>query len=170
MKPIRLARLVSLIGLASLLGASNVPAQLRPGVFGFTVSGVHGSAGEFCWTFDCVPRRARADRGETLDLVVRAPWSAPYAIGISPGAGSCLQLPFIGNQLVLDSPLFLAALGRVNQPSPIKACYGGVQRVPLRIPRWVPPGFQFALQAVAVVPTERGMGPAFSVAILITIE
>ena len=93
------------------------------------------------------------------------------AIGITTAlAGGCLQLPSIENQLVLDFPLFVAALGRVSQPSSIKACYGGLQRSQLRIPRWVPPGFQFALQAVAVVPTERGMGPAFSVAILITVQ
>ena len=170
MQTIRFVKLVGLIGLASLLGASDVPTQIRPGQFGFTVTGVHGSAGEFCWAFDCVPRPARADRGETLDLVVRAPWMAPYAIGISPGAGSCLQLPSIENQLVLDFPLFVAALGRVSQPSSIKACYGGLLRSQLRIPHWVPPGFQFALQTVAVVPTERGMRPAFSVAVLITVQ
>ena len=169
MQPI-LGRLVSLILLASLLGASTVQAQIRPGVFGFTVTGVHGSAGEFCWTFDCVPRQARADRGETLDLVVRAPWSAPYAIGISPGAGRCLQLPFIANQLVLDSPVFVAALGLLSQPSSIRACYGGFQQLQLRIPYFLPPGFQFALQAVAVVPTLGGIAPAFSVAVQITVE
>ena len=103
-------------------------------------------------------------------MEVRAPLGALFVIGISLGASNCLQRPFITNEQVLDAPIFLAALGFVSQNSTIKACYGGVDHRPLPIPDFLPPGFQFALQALAVISTGQGIGPALSVAVLVTVN
>ncbi len=166
----RLAAMASLTFLASLLAASPSPGQIRVGQFGFTVRSSQGSAGEFCWGADCQPRPGPAPRGETLDMEIRAPLGALFAIGISLSASNCLQRPFIANAQVLDAPVFLAGIGFVNQPSAIKACYGGVDHRALPIPDFLPPGFQFALQALAVIPTEAGVSPALSVAVLVTVR
>lgn len=166
--------LVSGLPFLALLGlvmtAASTPAQIRVGQFGFTVDGQLGTAGEFCWNFDCEPRPGRALLGEVLDLTVRAPLSAPYAIGLSLGAGGCREIPGVVNELVLEFPLLVLAPGLVGQPSQIRACYGGFEVRRLRVPAFLPPGFQFALQAAAVIPTEHGIGPAVSAAVLITVE
>lgn len=156
---------------ALCLGAALAPAQIRPNQFGFTVTTSQGRAGEFCWNFDCAPRQARAMAGEILDLEVRAPLGAPFLVGVSLAAGSCRNLPFIANQLVLDFPLVIVDLGLVGQPSAIKACHGGVEHRQLRIPGFLPSGFQFALQSVALVPGDfPGGGLAFSVAVAVTLQ
>ena len=166
----RFAAMASLTFLASLLAASTSTGQIRAGQFGFTVRSSQGSAGEFCWGADCQPRLGPAPRGETLDMEVRAPMGALFAIGISLGASNCLRRPFIANAQVLDAPVILAGIGFVSQPSAIKACYGGVDHRSLAVPDFLPPGFQFALQALAVIPTEAGVSPALSVAVLATVQ
>ncbi len=142
--------------------AALAPAQIRANQFGFTVTTSQGRAGEFCWNFDCTPRQAVAMAGETLDLEVRAPL----------GASNCRNIPLIANQLVLDIPLVIPVAGLVTQPSDIKACYGGVEHRQLQIPGFLPPGFQFALQSVALVPGGDffGSGLAFSVAVAVTLQ
>ena len=152
--------------------AALAPAQIRANQFGFTVTTSQGRAGEFCWNFDCTPRQAVAMAGETLDLEVRAPRGAPFLVGVSLGASNCRNIPLIANQLVLDIPLVIPVAGLVTQPSDIKACYGGVEHRQLRIPGFLPPGFQFALQSVALVPGGDffGGGLAFSVAVAVTLQ
>ena len=155
---------------ALTFGAALAPAQIRANQFGFTVTTSQGRAGEFCWNFDCTPRQAVAMAGETLDLEVRAPLGAPFLVGVSLGASSCRNVPLIANQLVLDFPLVIPVAGLVTQPSAIKACYGGVEHRQLRIPAFLPPGFQFALQSVALVPGGAGLGMALSVAVAVTLQ
>lgn len=155
--------------LASLLAAS-LHAQVRPGIFGHLVQGLNGSAGEFCHAFDCTPRPFAAASGERLNLVVNAPWQNPFVLGLSLSATSCVTLPFAANMLILDLPIVPVAVGIVSQQSPILACWGGTESVPLALPPNLPLGFQFATQAVVLMPMLNGNQPAFSVAVLTTIR
>jgi hypothetical protein len=154
--------------LIALIATPMAVAQVRPGVFGFQVQGQNGVGGEFCHVFDCTPRQFTAVAGETLTFRVNAPLQAPYLIGASLTATSCLPLPFLVNDLILDGPIVLA-VGVVSTGSPILACWGGTDTlmVPLA---GLPSGLSFATQALAVVPTLTGADAALSVAIVTTIQ
>ena len=154
--------------LAALLFVTALPAQVRPGVFGHTVTGVNGTAGEFCHMFDCTPRALGITAGETLTLRVNAPHQALFAIGASVSATSCLSLPIASNMLILDQPIVTLAVGLVNQQSPILSCWGGTVSVPLAVPASLPIGVSVATQAVADVPGLGGPQLAFSVAVRVT--
>lgn len=155
--------------LVLLLTAAAAVAQVHPGIFGYQVQSMSGTSGEFCFVFDCTPRASTAVAGETLTLRVNAPLQAFFAIGVSLGATSCLPIPPIGNDLVLDPPVFTLAVGFVSTPSPILACWGGTQTVLLPLPPTLPQGFTFATQAGAAVPSTSVNSVAFSVAVLTTI-
>ncbi|GAB4150989.1 MAG: hypothetical protein Fur0037_19670 [Planctomycetota bacterium] len=161
-------RALSLVLAAAL--SVTASAQVRPGIFGYLVQGQNGTAGEFCHVFDCTVRPHAATAGETLRLTINAPLHAPFAIGISARATSCLPLPFAANMLVLDPPIATLAAGLVSQPSPILACWGGTVSVPLPIPRGLPPGLWFATQAICLMQTTTGYQPAFSIAVGTTIR
>lgn len=157
--------------LSVLLSGSALAAQIRPGVFGYLVQGTGGAAGEFCHQFDCTPRPHSAVAGETLRLTINAPERALFIIGASFSATSCLSLPIADNALVLDLPLATLAVGVVNRPSPVLACWGGTVDVPLPLPPVVPSGFTFATQAVAEVPgIQPGAPISFSVAVVTTVR
>ena len=142
--------LLSLAALATALSlTAPAHAQVLPGVFGYQVTGQNGTAGEFCWQFDCTPRQLTVASGETLSLRINAPYQNFFAIGASFSATSCTSIPGIENRLVLDPPILTLALGVVGQSSPILACWGGMENVPLGLPS----GLQFTTQAVAVVPS-----------------
>lgn len=157
--------------LAVGLVAPELRAQVRPGIYGYLVRGQNGQAGEFCRVFDCVPRPLPVKAGETLTLTVNAPWQSPYGIVLSPSATGCVPLPGIANLLILGGPFYTLTLGIVSQPSPILSCWGGKQDFFLPLPASLPVGFQFATQAVAIVPLATGGdGPAFSVAVEATVR
>jgi hypothetical protein len=160
---------LSLLFSFSILTTSALRAQVHPGIFGHQMTGVNGTAGEFCQVFDCTPRTFNAQAGETLTLCVNAPLNALFAIGASFSATSCLSLPVAANSLILDQPIVTLAIGTVNTPSPILACWGGTVTVPLSVPQSAV-GISFATQAVADVPNIGGNRLAFSVAILATVH
>jgi hypothetical protein len=108
--------------------------------------------------------------GETLTLRVNAPMNMLFAIGASFSATSCISLPIAANSLILDQPIVTLAIGTVNTPSPVLACWGGTVTVPLQVPQTTPIGLSFATQAIADVPNLNGNRLAFSVAILATVH
>lgn len=160
----------SLLAVLLLVASGDALAQVRPGIFGYQVSGVNGTGGDFCHTFDCTPRTLDATAGETLTLRVNAPLQALFAIGASFSATSCVTLPFAANMLVIDAPVVTLTVGVVSQGSPILSCWGGTQPTPLALPPGLPVGLSFATQALAVMPILGGTGPAFSVAVVTTIR
>ncbi len=155
-----------------LLLSTLAPAQIRLGEMGFQVRGIAGTAGDFCWGFNCTPRPLAITSGETLTLTVRAPKGAPFVVVVAVNATSCLQLPLIGNALVLDLPLFVAYAGVIDQPSPILVCYDGFTTRSVPLPNGLPPGATLALQAGANIGTIQfpSTGFALSSAVLATVR
>lgn len=156
---------------AAGLAADTSTCQVLPGVFGYQVTGQNGTAGEFCWQFDCAVRPLNVVSGETLTLRVNAPFQNFFAIGAAFSATSCVPIPGIENALILDAPIVTIALGVVGQQSPMLACWGGFQTVALPLPNGLPVGLSFSTQAVAAVPTlGNSNGAAFSVAVQKTVQ
>jgi hypothetical protein len=152
-----------------LLAAAPATAQILLDRFGYLVTGQNGTAGEFCWVFDCAPRPLAVAAGETLTLRVNAPHLTFFAIGGALGPAPCLPIPGIANALLLDpASLVILASGVVGQSSPILACWGGVEQVPLVLPPGLPPGFSFHSQAIADLTPSLGL--AFSVAVHATVQ
>jgi hypothetical protein len=145
------------------------PAQVVMDRFGYQVTGQNGTAGEFCWVFDCAPRTLAVVAGETLTLRVNAPFQAFFAIGASLGTANCVTIPGIANALLLDpNSLVILASGTVSQPSPILSCWGGYEQVPLQLPAGLPTGIWFASQAIADLTPPFGL--AFAVAVVATVQ
>ena len=152
-----------------LLAGALVPAQVAIDRFGYLVTGQNGTAGEFCWIFDCTPRPLAVVAGETLTLRVNAPHLAFFAIGASLGPGPCVPVPGIANALLLDpGAIVVLASALVGQPSPVLACWGGVEQVPLALPPGLPLGVSFHSQAIAELTPAWGL--AFSVAVAVTVQ
>ena len=155
----------------ALFLADPTRSQVPPGVFGYMVTGQNGTAGEFCYAFDCTLRPLTVVSGETLTLRVNAPYQNFYAIGASFSATSCIQIPGLENRLVLDPPIVTLALGIVGQPSPILSCWSGFENVALQLPNGLPSGLSFTTQAIAVVPTVTTLtGISFSTAVVTTVQ
>ena len=151
--------------------AAAAGAQVVPGVFGHTVTGRNGTAGEFCWSFDCTPRPLAIVGGETLTLRVNAPYQAIFAVGASFGATRCAPVPGLRNMLVLDPTIVILGAGAVTGTSPILACWGGYEQLALVLPPGLPTGLTLATQAVAEVPDPfAGTQFSFSVATLLTVQ
>lgn len=155
--------------LAAAIPGSAAPAQVLIDRFGYQVTGQNGTAGEFCWVFDCTPRPLAVVAGETLTLRVNAPFQTFFAIGGALGPAPCVPIPGIANALLLDpASLVILASGTVAQPSPILACWGGFETVALPLPAGLPLGFAFVTQALADLPPATGL--TFSVAVRATVQ
>src|SRR5262249_30260879 len=102
-KPPETHMLPSTLRLAAALAlpSAGVTAQVRPGVFGSQGTSPAGTAGEFCFTFDCTPRPLTCTAGDTLTLRVNAPFQNLYVIGASLTATSCTPVPPLSNALVI---------------------------------------------------------------------
>ena len=158
------------LSLTALLFTAPAFGQVVMGRFGFQVTGQLGTAGEFCWGFDCTPRLLGVVAGETLTLRINAPHLTLYAIGWAPTATSCVPIPGFNNSLILDPPIFLLTFGLVSQQSPILACWGGTEQVLLPLPIGVPTGSVIAMQALADLPSTTPSTLAFSAAVVITVQ
>jgi hypothetical protein len=158
------------LSLTALLFTAPAFGQVVMDRFGFQTTGQLGTAGEFCWVFDCTPRQLGVVAGETLTLRVNAPWQTFYLIGAAPTATNCVPIPGFNNSLILGLPIVVLSFGLVSQQSPILACWGGIEQVPLPLPIGVPQGASIAMQAIADL---QGPGPAtlaFSVAVEIIVQ
>ena len=150
--------------LAVVVLAIAAPTQIRLGQMGFQVAGLAGTAGDFCWGFNCTPRPLNVTAGETLTVYVRAPRGAPFVIAASVSATSCLAIPTIGNSLVIDLPIFVLFAGSVDLPSTILACYDGYATRTLPLPNWLPIGAQIGMQAGANIGTVQFPNTGFGLA------
>ena len=161
--------LLPCVSLTALLFAAPAFGQVVMGRFGFQATGQVGTAGEFCWVFDCAPRHLGVVAGETLSLRINAPYQTLYVIGAAPDAPNCVPIPGFNNSLMLGAPIVVLSFGLVSQQSPILACWGGTEQVSLPLPNGVPPGASIAMQAIADL-----QGPAaslaFSVAVRIIVQ
>lgn len=159
--------------LALLACASAAPAQIRFGEMGFELqSPSGGTAGDACWGFDCNPRPLRALAGEQLTATIRAPLGAPFVVLFSTSATSCLPVPGIWHELVLDPPWFAFFVGNINRPNTMRFCYDGFAVRTLSLPPSLPSGFMFGLQAAATIgtPIQPQTGWATSSAVLTTVR
>lgn len=141
-----------------LLLAGVVAAQYPVGATGLHWTGTTGTAGIFCWGFSCTPAQATVTPGESGTLMIRGELNQLYAIGVSAGAGRCLDVGGIFNSLVLDDPISIWQTGILDQPSAVLACPSGTDTIAVTIPPGTPPSISFSIQGVVSVPA----GPAQS--------
>ncbi|HEX6810089.1 MAG TPA: hypothetical protein VF384_00575 [Planctomycetota bacterium] len=155
--------------MTAILLAASAHAQIVMDRFGFLVTGQTGTAGEFCWTFDCTPRQLAVVSGETLTMRINGPHQTLFAIGASLGASNCIPIPGFTNALILDVPIIVLSFGLISQQSPILACWGGTETVQFQVPPGLPTGVSFATQAIADLqgPTP---GLSFSVAVVSNVQ
>jgi hypothetical protein len=162
--------MIPCLSLTALLFATPAFGQVVMGKFGFQATGQLGTAGEFCWVFDCTPRQLPVVAGETLTLRINAPYQTLYAIGWAGDAPNCVPIPGFNNSLILGVPISMLSFGLVSQQSPILACWGGTHQVPLPIPSGVPSGASIAMQALADLPSPTPSTLSFSVAVVISVQ
>jgi hypothetical protein len=139
-----------------LILAAPIAAQYPADASALRWEGQTSSAGPFCWGFDCETETAAVVPGETGKLMVRGEWNQLYALAISLSSDRCLQLPNAAHGLVLSDPLFIFGAGVCADPSPILSCPNGTDTIAVAIPRALPAGFSFSVQAIVSVPS----GPA----------
>lgn len=144
------------ITLLSLLLAVPLAAQYPADATALRWEGVTSSAGPFCWGFSCDLETAEVVPGESGTLMVRGEWNQIYALALSLSASRCIPLPNVANGLVLDDPVHIVITGVCGNPSPILACPSGTDTFRISIPRALPAGFSFSVQAIVTVTS----GPA----------
>ena len=101
-----------------------------------------------------------------MSLRISGEWQAPYVLGASTTATSCVAYPGIFHNLVIDLPVTIMATGSLDSASPVLACPYGYTILSSTIPPGFPPGTTIAIQALT---NGAGNVPAFTGAILITI-
>ncbi len=165
-------RLPFLLSIAFLFVlTASLGAQIRLGEFGLTASGRLGAAGSSCWGVSCTAHSLDVARGDSLQLTLRAPFGAPFAIALSLPPLGCVRFPFVEHALVLDpGSMVTLVVGTVDRHNTMRYCYDGFSLRGLSIPATLPVGAQFGMQALAVIPTVNGQRPALSAAILATLR
>jgi hypothetical protein len=124
-------------------------AQYPQGAVGFNISTNQGqSAGSFCWWFSCTPATISVSAGQVVTLLIRGEWQAPFLLGSSTTATSCVAVPGILHNLVIDQPIAIMASGSLANVSPILACPSGHTTLTATVPPGIPPGTTLALQAL----------------------
>lgn len=142
-------RLFALAPAALLVVCAAAPAQYPPGAAGFSISTDLGTfAGNFCWGFSCTPAAATVTAGEVVTIRISGEWQRPYLLGASTSATSCQPLPGIANSLVIDAPIVVIASGTLAAISPILSCPPGYHEIVAVVPPGIPPGTNFAIQAL----------------------
>ncbi len=156
----------------ALVMAQPLTAQIVFGEMGFQVTGMAGTAGDACWGFSCVPRGLAVQGGETTSMVVRAPLGAPFVIVAGFSATSCLAVPGVWNELVVDPPLLVLFAGSVTQRNFTRFCYDGYELRSLAVPMGLSSGVQLALQAGAFIgtPPQPNTGFGLASAVLVTVR
>lgn len=144
--------------------------QYPIGAVAFNWTGSSGaSAGPFCWesNFNCTPYTVNVTAGEQVTLTIRGQANAPYAIGISGGAGQCIAFPGIQGNLMLDPGAILVGGGALGQVSGILACPAWFDQVVATFPSTFPIGSTVAVQ---VYTFGEGNVPSFPRAIVATVN
>jgi hypothetical protein len=152
---------------AVLLAAGDTLAQYPPGAVGFALTSSAGpTAGSFCHWFNCTPAPITVTAGDVVTLRISGEWQAPWVLGASTSATSCVAYPGILHNLVIDLPVTILATGTLASVSPVLACPNGYTTLTSVIPPGFPPGTTIAIQALT---NGAGNLSAFTGAILITI-
>lgn len=154
----------------ALVMTQPITAQIVFGEMGFQVTAMAGTAGDACWGFSCAPRSLVVQGGETLNMIVRAPLGAPFVIVAGFGATSCLSVPGVWNELVVDPPLLVLFAGSVTQRNFTRFCYDGYELRTLAVPTGLPSGVQLALQAGAFIGTPLQPNTGFGLASAVLVQ
>jgi len=128
-----------------------------------------GTAGTFCWGFQCAPDPATVSAGDAVTLLLRGDPNAAFVVAVSTSATSCLSIPGIAHSLVLDLPLVVAFTGILDQFGPILSCPNGEKTIPFAFPGNVPIGSTFGIQAI-VLPASTFAPLSFTQTVLVTVS
>jgi hypothetical protein len=140
-------RFLALAALAGLAGTAS--AQYPQGAVGFAITTNLGqTAGSFCWWFSCTPATISVAAGEVVTLRISGEHQAPFLLGSAPTATSCVPVPGVFHNLVLDPPIAIMASGTLASTSGILACPNGYALLSAPVPAGIPPGTTLALQAL----------------------
>lgn len=157
---------IALVTLACTLACGLASAQIFPGQAGFAVQNGNDFAGDLCgFGFTCSADTIDASPGDIVTMRISGSPGAPYLLLISAGASSCIQVPNVLNALVLDDPVVIAAIGSLDESSPILSCPSGLETLTGPFPL-LPPGFAIGLQAVTL---GSGGIVSFTVAVLVNV-
>jgi hypothetical protein len=139
---------LSIVAAAALFCAA-AQAQYPQGAVGFNISTNLGqTVGSVCWWFNCTPATISVSAGAVVTLLIRGEWQAPFLLGSSTTATSCVAVPGIFHNLVLDPPIAIMASGSLSSASPILSCPSGYTTMTATVPPGIPPGTTLALQAL----------------------
>lgn len=148
---------------AFLLAAGAASAQSRPGDQGMLFVSKAGQVGNLCHGFTCTPFVGSATPNETVTLMIRGPNNAPFWLFFSPTAKLCLKIPGIEYSLIMAPPVFLGAVGSLDEQDRIRACPGGLKTLSFSIP--LPQGTSFSMQSIVMAQWLNGPLPTFTAAI-----
>ncbi|MCB9882280.1 MAG: hypothetical protein H6834_10860 [Planctomycetes bacterium] len=135
---------------AVALLAGTARAQYPSGACALQWTGAQGTVGAFCWGYSCQPDRVRVGPLESVQLLVRGDWNAPYVFLASTSATSCIRIPGVTGYLVIDAPLTIGWTGTLWQSSPILSCPPGFDIVPFTFPAGIPTNATLALQVLCL--------------------
>ena len=162
----RTARCVAALALLAV-GTGAAFGQYPLGAVGFNVSTNLGQfIGSPCWWSGCTPATGTVAIGEVVTIRINGEWNAPYLLGVSLSATSCVTVPGVLHELVLDAPISLVSSGTLSFISPILACPNGFTTLTATVPPGIPSGTKFAIQALT---HGAGNALAFTGAIVLTI-
>ena len=156
----------SRFAIAAAVLCAAAEAQYPIGAVGFAITTNLGqTAGSFCWWFNCTPAPITVVAGEVVTLRISGEHQAQFLLGSSTTATSCLAVPGILHNVVIDQPVSVMAGGALNNISPVLACPSGYTLLTGTVPPGIPPGTTLAIQALTY-----GAGNVLSLtgAILIT--
>lgn len=135
--------------IAAALLCAAAEAQYPIGAVGFNLTSNLGpTAGSFCWWFSCTPAQITLGAGEVVTLRISGEIQAQFLLGSSSTATSCLAVPGILHNVVIDQPIAIMAGGALNNVSPVLACPNGYTLLTATVPPGIPPGTTLALQAL----------------------
>jgi hypothetical protein len=124
-------------------------AQYPPGAVGFGITTSLGqTAGWLCNGFSCTPSTITVSAGEVVTLKISGEWHAQFLLGSSATATSCVAVPGVFHNLVLDAPIALMAGGTLGSVSPVLSCPNGYTTLTATVPPGIPSGTQLAIQAL----------------------
>lgn len=146
MRPIM--KLASLAALFTL--TASVFGQIGRGETGLLLMSGGVSYGVVCSpTFACTHTPASLVRGMPAEISVRGVLGRPFALAFGlDQAHQCLAVPGIHNRL-MGAVIAVPVVGTLTTQDTIRACPGGVIRIPLQVPANLPPGAALTMQGLA---------------------
>lgn len=143
---------------AFVLAPAAAPQNVGPGLLWGGSAGT--SAGGFVPS--CTPQSVALVGGDTVTLAVWGDFNSPFGLFAAASASQCVTFPGVGGGLVLDQPVVPLGAGVLNLVSPCLSCPEAFASFTFTVPRGVPGGVTFGLQALGF----GGGRPAFTVAVV----